>query len=86
MENVSSEVVVCAPFPYLSQVEALITHSQIKLGAQNLNLNIKTVNQSPDSYRGWFEPIACPEFYREGGAKHIKPSINAGLFILYVAR
>jgi hypothetical protein len=40
MGNVSSEVVVCAPFPYLSQVEALITHSQIKLGAQNLNLNM----------------------------------------------
>ena len=37
MSEVSSEVVVCAPFPYLSQVEALITHSQVKLGAQNLN-------------------------------------------------
>jgi len=39
MSEVSSEVVVCAPFPYLSQVEALITHSQVKLGAQNLNTN-----------------------------------------------
>ena len=37
MSEVSSEVVICAPFPYLSQVEALITHSQVKLGAQNLN-------------------------------------------------
>ena len=37
MSEVRSEVVVCAPFPYLSQVEALITHSQVKLGAQNLN-------------------------------------------------
>ena len=39
MSEVRSEVVVCAPFPYLSQVEALITHSQVKLGAQNLNTN-----------------------------------------------
>ena len=39
MSEVSSEVVICAPFPYLSQVEALITHSQVKLGAQNLNAN-----------------------------------------------
>jgi triosephosphate isomerase len=39
MGEVSSEVVVCAPFPYLSQVERLIANSQIKLGAQNLNTN-----------------------------------------------
>ena len=39
MSEVRSEVVVCAPFPYLSQVEALISHSQVKLGAQNLNAN-----------------------------------------------
>ena len=29
------------------------------------------VNQSPDSYRGWFEPMACPDPYREGGAKSL---------------
>ena len=29
------------------------------------------VNQSPDSYRGWFELIACPDPYREGGAKSL---------------
>jgi triosephosphate isomerase len=39
MEGVKSEVIVCAPYPYLSQVEALITHSQLKLGAQSLNIN-----------------------------------------------
>ena len=39
MSEVSSEVVVCAPFPYLSQVEGLIKDSQVKLGAQNLNTN-----------------------------------------------
>ena len=39
MSEVSSEVLVCAPFPYLSQVESLIADSQVKLGAQNLNTN-----------------------------------------------
>jgi len=39
MSGVSSEVVVCAPFPYLSQVEGLIADSRVKLGAQNLNTN-----------------------------------------------
>ena len=37
--DVKSEVIVCAPYPYLSQVEALIAHSQLKLGAQSLNIN-----------------------------------------------
>jgi len=35
----NSKVIVCAPFPYLSQVEALVTHSQLNLGAQDLNVN-----------------------------------------------
>mgnify|MGYP002525850055 FL=1 len=39
MGDVKSEVIVCAPYPYLSQVEALIAHSQLKLGAQSLNIN-----------------------------------------------
>jgi triosephosphate isomerase len=39
MSDVESKVIVCAPSPYLSQVEALITHSQLNLGAQNLNVN-----------------------------------------------
>ncbi len=39
MSEVSSEVVVCAPFPYLSQVEGLIVDSRVMLGAQNLNIN-----------------------------------------------
>ena len=37
--DVSSEIIVCAPFPYLSQVEVLIEGSNLMLGAQNLNLN-----------------------------------------------
>jgi len=41
MSGVSSEVIVCVPFPYLSQVEALISNSSLMLGAQNLNVNPK---------------------------------------------
>ncbi len=39
MAEVDSHVIVCAPSPYMSQVEALITHSQLNLGAQDLNVN-----------------------------------------------
>ncbi len=39
MAEVQSKVIVCAPFPYLSEVEALSTHSQLHTGAQNLNVN-----------------------------------------------
>jgi triosephosphate isomerase (TIM) len=39
MADVEAKVIVCAPAPYLSQVEALITHSQVNLGAQDLNVN-----------------------------------------------
>ena len=34
-----SKVIVCVPAPYFSQVEALATHSQLNLGAQDLNVN-----------------------------------------------
>ncbi len=40
MMDVKSEVIVCVPYPYLCQAEALTTHSQLKIGAQNLNINI----------------------------------------------
>ncbi len=39
MPDVKSEVIVCAPYPYLCQVEALVAHSQLKIGAQDLNVN-----------------------------------------------
>ena len=39
MGEVESKVIICSPFPYLSQVEALITHSHLNLGAQDLNVN-----------------------------------------------
>lgn len=61
MSEVSSEVVVCAPFPYLSQVEALITHSQVKLGAQNLNI-------SPG---GAFTGEVSANMIKDFGARHV---------------
>ncbi len=39
MSDVESKVIVCSPFPYLSQVEALITHSQLHLGAQTVSIH-----------------------------------------------
>jgi len=39
MADVKSKVIICAPSPYLSQAEALTTHSQLHVGAQDLNVN-----------------------------------------------
>ncbi len=39
MADVKSKAIVCVPSPYMSQVEALVAHSQLNLGAQNLNVN-----------------------------------------------
>ena len=61
MSGVRSEVVVCAPFPYLSQVEALITHSQVKLGAQNLNTNSS----------GAFTGEVSANMIKDFGARHV---------------
>lgn len=40
MNDIQSKVIVCAPYPYLSQVEALATRSQLGIGAQDLNVNV----------------------------------------------
>ena len=61
MSDVSCEVVVCAPFPYLSQVEALIAHSQVRLGAQNLNINTS----------GAFTGEVSAEMIKDFGAQHV---------------
>jgi len=39
LSDVSATVIACVPFPYLSQAGALSTHSQLGIGAQNLNIN-----------------------------------------------
>ena len=61
MNEVSSEVVVCAPFPYLSQVESLIADSQVKLGAQNLNTNSS----------GAFTGEVSANMIKDFGARHV---------------
>ena len=61
MNEVSSEVVVCAPFPYLSQIEALIADSQVKLGAQNLNANSA----------GAFTGEVSANMIKDFGARHV---------------
>jgi len=61
MGDVSSEVVICAPFPYLSQVEALITHSQVRLGAQNLNTNMS----------GAFTGEVSADMIKDFGVQHV---------------
>jgi len=59
--EVSSEVLVCAPFPYLSQVENLVANSEVKLGAQNLNVNSS----------GAFTGEVSANMIKDFGAKHV---------------
>ena len=61
MNEVSSEVIVCAPFPYLSQVETLISNSSLMLGAQNLNVNTK----------GAFTGEVSADMIKDFGAQHV---------------
>ena len=61
MGDVSAEVLVCAPFPYLSQVETLISGSSLMLGAQNLNVNVS----------GAFTGEVSAEMIKDFGAKHV---------------
>jgi triosephosphate isomerase len=61
MGEVGSEVLVCAPFPYLSQVENLVANSEVKLGAQNLNVNSS----------GAFTGEVSANMIKDFGAKHV---------------
>jgi triosephosphate isomerase len=61
MEGVNSEVLVCVPFPYLSQVEFLIEGSNLKLGAQNININAS----------GAFTGEVSADMIKDFGAKHV---------------
>ena len=61
MNEASSEVIVCAPFPYLYQVESLIQGSSLMLGAQNLNVN------SAGAYTGEVSADMIKDF----GAQHV---------------
>ena len=61
MSGVASQVIVCAPFPYLSQVESLISGSSLMLGAQNLNVNPK----------GAFTGEVSADMIKDFGAQHV---------------
>jgi triosephosphate isomerase len=61
MNEVSTEVIVCAPFPYLSQVESLINNSKLMLGAQNLNINPA----------GAFTGEVSADMIKDFGAQHV---------------
>ena len=61
LNGVESKVIVCAPFPYLSQVESLIGGSSLMLGAQNLNLNPK----------GAFTGEVSADMIKDFGAGHV---------------
>ena len=61
VSDVSAEIIVCAPFPYLSQVEALIEGSNLMLGAQNLNVNAS----------GAFTGEVSAEMIKDFGANHV---------------
>ena len=61
MEGVNSEVLVCVPFPYMSQVESLIEGSNLKLGAQNININAS----------GAFTGEVSADMIKDFGAKHV---------------
>ena len=61
MEGVNSEVLVCVPFPYMSQGESLIEGSNLKLGAQNININSS----------GAFTGEVSADMIKDFGAKHV---------------
>ncbi len=61
MADVKSKVIVCAPFPYLSQAEALATHSQLQIGAQDLNVNAS----------GAFTGEVSAEMIKDFGVTHV---------------
>ncbi len=61
MDGVNSEVLVCVPFPYMSQVESLIEGSNLKLGAQNINIHSS----------GAFTGEVSADMIKDFGAKHV---------------
>ena len=61
MSDVESQVLVCVPFPYLSQLEALTIHSQLGFGAQNLNANTA----------GAFTGEVSADMIKDFGAKYV---------------
>lgn len=61
MDGITSEVLVCAPYPYLAQVELLIQGSKVMLGAQNLNTNAS----------GAYTGEVSADMIKDFGARHV---------------
>ena len=61
MDGITSEVLICAPFPYLAQVELLIQGSKVMLGAQNLNTNAS----------GAYTGEVSADMIKDFGARHV---------------
>ena len=59
--DVNSKVIVCVPYPYLSQVEVLSADSQLHLGAQDLNINTS----------GAFTGEVSADMIKDFGATHV---------------
>ncbi len=59
--DVNSKVIVCVPYPYLPQVEALSADSQLHLGAQDLNINTS----------GAFTGEVSADMIKDFGATHV---------------
>ncbi|SFV81010.1 Triosephosphate isomerase [hydrothermal vent metagenome] len=61
MADVKSKVIICVPSPYLSQAEALTIHSQLHVGAQDLNVNAS----------GAFTGEVSADMIKEFGAEYV---------------
>ena len=61
LADVNSKVIVCVPYPYLSQVEELSADSQLHLGAQDLNINTS----------GAFTGEVSADMIKDFGATHV---------------
>ncbi|MBE8189988.1 MAG: triose-phosphate isomerase [Candidatus Thioglobus sp.] len=59
--EVQAQAIVCPPYPYLSQAQALAAHSQLHIGAQDLNINAA----------GAFTGEVSAEMLQDFGAKYV---------------
>lgn len=61
MGDVKSDVIVCVPYPYLALGEALATHSQLHIGAQDVNVHAS----------GAYTGEVSADMIKDFGAKHV---------------
>ncbi|SMM99605.1 Triosephosphate isomerase [uncultured Candidatus Thioglobus sp.] len=61
MSDVKADVIVCVPYPYLALSEALATHSQLHIGAQDVNVNTS----------GAYTGEVSADMIKDFGVKHV---------------